>query len=774
MANDREIDIKEETGDAPSPMGEMTRKRDLTHAYDPGILRSIYLRSGWILADIRDAIAALIGRERDSGGLFHFAPVFLALGISAYFLAGSEPLWFVIAAACLLPFVIARRVELHGRVYFALMALFLFFAGMMAAQLRVKTVEGPVMGPQITLRVAGLVLNRDANSRGNPRYEIKPVSMEGLEPEEFPDRIRISASAGHIPLQPGETISGLARIQPFSGPAFPGGYDFGFFNWLKGFGGTGFFMGAPSRAPEKHPVEARTFMERMEIGQNRIRLAIGARIRAQLNGPEGDLATALITGDRTGIPQEIQESLRRSGLAHILAISGLHMALVTLTVVWALRLLLPLSPQLVLHYPVRKWAALGGFVAATAYLLLSGGAIATQRAWIMISIMLLATLLDRRAVTIRNVVLAALFVLLLTPEAILQPGFQMSFAAAGALVAAYSALNDWRIARYAAGVEKGQQRSVVRTSGLYFGGLAFTSLIAGVATALFAAWHFHRVAPMGFAANLLAMPVVSIAVMPLALISALLIPFGLEGLPLKLLGLAIALVTDISAWINGFDLPSITGTQPVAVLLAGSAGLLLLILLRTRLRVLGLLPLLLLPALIIRPAPPDLVIAQDGRAIGMRDDEDKLALLYPRRNRFITDIWLRAWSGGEKGNRDELIRQCDRDRCIAVSPQGVRVEIVYNPDLLRQACETADILAAPRLRWVRCREREPSLILRRGDFEWLGTHIVRFEHTKQADPSFRVETALGNDNRPWNRARIAALQYDRQGRELEAGDRSAQ
>jgi competence protein ComEC len=283
-------------------------------------------------------------------------------------------------------------------------------------------------------------------------------------------------------------------------------------------------MGAPRASAQ---IMEASPSEQALVSMNRLRMTMTDRIRAAVGGEAGDICAALITGERMAVDEATEESFRRSGLAHILSISGLHMVLVTLTVISLLRFLLALSPRLALHHPVRKWAVAGGFVSATFYLFLSGAEVATQRSYLMIAVMLFAMLIDRRAMTMRNVALAALIILLITPEAVLEPGFQMSFAAAGALVAAYGALAQYKHDRMARRESSGPRFGYAGAAAGYVGGLIFTSLVAGLATGLFAAWHFHRIAPMGLFANLIASPVISVVMMPAALGSVLLMPYGL-------------------------------------------------------------------------------------------------------------------------------------------------------------------------------------------------------------------------------------------------------
>ncbi len=222
--------------------------------------------------------------------------------------------------------------------------------------------------------------------------------------------------------------------------------------------------------------------------------------------------------------------MRASGLGHVLSISGLHMALVAGSVFWLIRALLALSPRLALTRPIKKWAAAGALAAATFYLTISGSNVATQRSYVMLAVILCAVMIDRRAITLRNVAIAALIVLILEPESLLTASFQMSFAATLALVAGYEALRD-RADRTLSLANLADRGLAGR---LWFSahGLFLTSLIAALATTPFAIYHFQRAAPLALLANLAAMPVVGLLVMPAALFAVILMPLGLESLAL--------------------------------------------------------------------------------------------------------------------------------------------------------------------------------------------------------------------------------------------------
>ncbi len=263
-----------------------------------------------------------------------------------------------------------------------------------------------------------------------------------------------------------------------------------------------------------------------------LRDGIDARIRAVVPGDKGAIASALITGKRDAISAPVNDAMYISSLAHVLSISGYHMAVVAGVVFFVLRALLALIPGLASARPIKKWAAVGALLAALAYLLLSGSEVATQRSFIMTAIVLLGVMADRPALTLRTLALAAFGVLILAPQSVVHPSFQMSFAATLALIAAYERGLPWMVA----GADTSFGARVALWGGREIVALILASLVAGLATTPYAAFHFHRLAPYGVLANLLAMPIVSIWVMPMGLLGLVAIPFGFDGMLWRLMG----------------------------------------------------------------------------------------------------------------------------------------------------------------------------------------------------------------------------------------------
>ena len=330
---------------------------------------------------------------------------------------------------------------------------------------------------------------------------------------------------------------------------------------------------------------------------------------AALPGQTGAIANALITGERGGISEATNQAFRDFGLFHILSISGLHMVIMAGAVFFCIRLALAAIPAIALSYPIKKWAAAGAMAGALGYLLISGSAFATVRSYIMISIMFLAVMLDRPALALRNVALAALGILLVWPESLFDPGFQMSFAAVVALVSVYEWVRGREEERAA-----WRPRHVIRAGLLFFGGIVLSTLVASLAVAPFGIYHFHNTQQFAILANLLAIPICNLIVMPAALAALVALPFGLEAAPLWVMGLGIEVMVWCAQTVA--TLPGAVGRMPAipthAFVLMVTGGLWC-ALWHKRWRWLGIAPIV--AGLVLAPTGrrPDVLVGRDAR-----------------------------------------------------------------------------------------------------------------------------------------------------------------
>lgn len=423
------------------------------------------------------------------------------------------------------------------RLYFGLGLMAFLVAGGLAVHIRSQVIAAPVIPDRNAVwTITGQIRNLDRDTGKRVRLLLDVSEIANLKPAETPKRVRIGALS--TTARPGDTVRVKAMLAPPSPPAFPGAYDMARRYWFEQIGGVGYSYG---RVEVLHDQEPRTLGMRI----NRVRRTVTTHLHQQLPGETGAIAAALLTGDRSGISDQTLENFRSAGLGHLLAISGLHMSLVGGMVFLGFAGLFALFPAIGARHDARKPAAMIALLAAFAYLLLSGGSAPTQRAFVMLAIIFMAVILNRRALSIRTISLAALVIAALRPEFVVQPGFQMSFAASLALVAFYQKYHaqlfppiGLHLHGLAGGIVRGWRMMA---------GVALTSLVAGIATAPFASWHFHRIALYSLLANIAAMPVFLFLVMPFLIVGLVLLPTGLSGPCFAIGGFGLDLISWIAA-----------------------------------------------------------------------------------------------------------------------------------------------------------------------------------------------------------------------------------
>lgn len=562
--------------------------------------------------------------QAQRGALFPWTPVCLGIGIALYFAQAREPsttvLWTAAAGAGLLLFLAWRAPGTARAIQMA--ALALCAGGFALGGWRAHDVAAPVLGWRYYGPVEGRVVELDRSASDAVRVTLDQVRLARVAPHEMPARVRISlhgdAAEGPEPV-PGARVMTTAHLSPPGGPVEPGGFDFQRHSWFLQLGGVGY-----TRVPLMQAGPPEATGAGMQVF--RLRMAVSQHVRAVLPGDIGGFAAAVTAGDRSGMGQDALDALRASNLAHLLAISGLHMGLLTGFVFAVLRFGLVLIPSVALTWPTRGVAAFVALVAGAGYLALSGGNVATERAFVMAAVALCAVMLNRRAISLRSVAIAALVVLVLRPEALLGPGFQMSFAATAALVAVFNAMRDapWRMPRWLKPVS-----AVVLSSG-----------VAGLATAPYAAAHFNAIAHYGLLANILSVPVMGTVVVPAAVLAVCLAPLGLSDLGLQLMGLGlrwILMVAETTAGLPGAR--SFVVSPGAWVLPCLTLGAMMVILWRGRGRLLGVLPVAAAFAIWAGQPRPDLLIADTGALVGVMT-EDGRALSRARGSGFVAQNWL--------------------------------------------------------------------------------------------------------------------------------------
>lgn len=643
---------------------------------------------GWAVADA------------GPGRLLPWLPVAFGAGVALYFTAEREPaVWAAILAlaAGSVAAYLARRRPLAFPATLAFVAL---AAGFATATLKSAHIAHPVLAyPVFGAAISGFVEMREERERSD-RIVVRVHRIEAARLRIKPERVRVSVRKGRAPMV-GSYVTFKARLNPPLQPLRPGGYDFARDLYFQGIGASGFVLGAIATA---EPPAAGGLWLRYASTVAAMRDSIDARIRGTLTGDKGAIASALITGKRDAISAPVNEAMYVSSLAHVLSISGYHMAIVAGVVFFFFRAVFALAPALANRHPIKKWAALAALLAAAFYLVLSGAGVATQRSFIMTAIVLIGVMTDRPALTLRTIAVAAIAVLLIAPEALVHPSFQMSFAATLALIAAYQHGLPW----FKAAADTSVGARVVMFGGREIAGLILASIVAGLATTPYAAFHFHRFAPYGVLSNLLAMPIVSAWVMPAGLLAVLAAPFGFDDIFWRLMGEGIGWMIAIALWVA--SLPGALmrvaafGSGP---LLICTAGLVLICLLRTPLRWSGAALVLISGIWAVAAPRPDIRIASDGNAVAIRGADGRLSVMKNAKDLFTIKEWLAADADPRTPDDKTLTAgtRCDEVGCVGKLSDGRLIAMSNAAEAFEEDCRNAVVVVGRRTAPPDCRAK---------------------------------------------------------------------
>lgn len=678
------------------------------------------------------------GLLAESGRWVLWFPVLIGVGIGFYFALDHEPPIWVGTGALVLAMVTGVLVQVR-RPDWALAAWILLLAvplGFAASQLRTALVAAPMLREDIgPVGVRGRVVQIDRLDKGM-RLFLTDVTVPGLAAADTPRILRISMRNTETMPLIGERVRLFATIGPASDAVEPGAFDFRRHLYFLGVGGTGFALGRVRRL--EGPVEEGVLLEQW-------RHVIADRVAARLpDQATAGMVTALLNGQPTAIPETDMEAMRQSGLQHLLSISGLHIALVAGLVFFLLRGGMALWPALALRHPIKKYAAVAALAASIFYMMMVGSPVPTQRSVLMTGVMLLAVLVDRNPFSLRVVAVAALVVMLIQPEAIIGPSFQMSFAAVIALVAAFEVATPWMAARRKEGGQGWFGQSLT-----YVGSLSLTSLVAGLVTIPFGLHHFQQMSNYGLLANMIAVPVTSFWVMPWGLLVYLLMPLGLEGWAVTAMGWGAEAILWTAHWVA--DMPGAAlhlPLLPATGLVIFTLSCLWLCLWQGRIRLLGLAGML--AGLMFLPlAPrPDLRINADGKVVGVRLADGSIAVSTRRAGRFDSDEWAkrdgmsvepRAWP--KQGSKDGRLT-CDTPDACLYRLNGRTVAIALSPAAVDALCQPGIDALVTRHPVSEC--AAPIVI---------GPQILadRGAHALYLDTDIRVDAVrAGAAARPWN------------------------
>ena len=669
------------------------------------------IRPGLVLAwsaRLFDALSERLAVEGERRLLW--LPVFFGAGIGTYFALKVEPpLWLglaaAIAAGCLV-FAVRR----HPPLCEAALALAVFAVGFALIRETAWERGTPMLqrhlGPVV---VTGRVIDIDAMDKGW-RLIIAPDPLPGLDPSEQPRRLRLHIPQNSDDIGPGDRATLKAMLYPVPGQTLPGGHDLQREAYFARIGGVGYTYGGAHRLVG--PETAEQASSAAEGGGwredlRRLRTEMTRRITAVLPGSTGGVASALITGKRGAIAEEVKQAFRESGLQHLLAIAGLHLGLVAAFVFFAVRGGLALIPPVALRYPIKKIAAGATLVVLTCYLLISGAAIPTERAFVMNGIVFAAIMIDRLRISMRICAIAAAVVLALEPASLVGVSFQMSFSAVVALIAVYETFGA-RLAHLL------HRRSLRGQLSGYCGAVVVTTVVVTIGTDPFSVYHFHRVVLYSPLANIIAVPLSAMWTLPWGVVTCLLMPLGLERLALVPMGWGI----DVTIWVaervsllpgNVWAMPRL----PAAGLLLVALGGLWLCLWQGTWRRWGVIAIVAGLGTMALTRPPDVVIADTGRFVAARapdgryfvsaDKGEKIALSSLAQE---TGEALVAWPETGMGLGGGL--DCTKESCLYTA-HGRRVAIITGEAALPLKCGGVDAIVSQVPAGFRCRSVMPVI-----------------------------------------------------------------
>jgi competence protein ComEC len=637
---------------------------------------------------------------QQSGRLFLWGPVAFGAGAALYFALPNEPVWWWCAVSCgvlLLMVGACKRWLAPGWLSAVLTLLLLCALGLMVAKLRADHVAAPVLNPErTTYRLTAFVVDNISPSRETPRLLLAPIRMDGVAAERTPLRLRVSLKPGAIEaaqVRPGDAISVFAILNPPPSPSLPGGYDFAQAAWFQGIGGAGFAPGAVS----KIAAPGVSFKLTCILKLNRLRWWITQKLVADIrdvwrdDGELGGFAAALVTGQQAFVPQTLINDMRASGLAHILSISGVHMAVVGGFVFFGLRWLMASIPPLALRFPIKKIAAALGVVFVLVYLAISGAPAPAVRSAVVACVAFGAILVDRRALSLRALAMAAFVVIALTPEAVIQPGFLMSFSATAALLAL---AEGWRAPIREISVPAWVRAVQSAMQAVWLSILA--SLVATAATTPFAIAYFNRFSVYGLASNLFESPVTAFIVMPFLALGTVLSATPLGQPLLNVAAGGLWLLRQIAAITAGWP-HAVIGwpSAPGIVLPLATLGVIWVCLIKGSLRWLGL---VLASAILWWPRAPvsDIWIDPAGGNAAVRIGGQAF-VLRPKVRQYGFQLWTQRYNLNVNADLRDRYFSCKGYACLPKATSPYRVGFWFSnkppkPAVFEALCQASDLV----------------------------------------------------------------------------------
>ncbi len=609
---------------------------------------------------------------------FLWIPVLYAAGVLVYLAIPYEPPVYAGIAAAVASFLAALFFRKRNLFLYISLMCFFVFAGFVGANIRALTVKAPVLEKDSFASLEGRIDEINTYKKGF-RVFLTDIKSDAFPPDKTPKKIRLTVLTKIGDVKAGDIISVRASLTPPLKAVAPGTYDFSRDAYFQQIGAVGFTVSDFIKISGAQNNFHETISQARNIISNRLVNSVG--------GVEAEIAKALFIGDTGGIDSETMAAIRNSGLAHLLSISGLHLVIVCAIFFKISRMLLTIIPGVPLRFNTKKIAAICAIIGSYFYLLMSGSPVSAERSFLMSAMVFIAIIFDRSGLPLRIVAIAAMYLLITAPENITKPGFQMSFGAVIALISAFEWLSP-HIRLY----ENTRKIPKIVTN---ITGTILSSIVATIATAPFAIYHFNRNSPYGVIANILAIPMASFGVMPFGVLAIILMPLNLEWLVAWPLRAGIDFIINIAQYVAalpyaGSTIPAISDWQ----LLIISFGFMWLVIWKTRWRLFGLVFIMIAVISVFFNKTPDIMINSEATLFAVKDENGELIVSSNISSRYARSIWVsRAGQvDAESISKSESkVILCDAAGCI-YKKNGYITAFIKHPAALERDCGNSDII----------------------------------------------------------------------------------
>lgn len=602
-------------------------------------------------------------------------PLFISIGIFAYFTSPlgdliyqiSPPLGYFCLIVSAIIFLLLYRKNKIATIYIASVII-----GFYASVIRTELVASPILSEAIqNVWVKGKVDDIQYATSGG-RVTLSELYVKDLKKSERGVRIKVTVKTNIDDISIGDIVSFKGTLMPPMSPSIPDGFDYRTFAYYQKIGGTGY---ATSRLIIKNKAEVTShFIEKL-------RQAAISRIVEILPQPAASIASGMLVGDSSYLKQKVYEKIKIAGIAHVIAISGMHMVVVVSIIFFVFRWLCGLSHYISLRFDAKKVAAIISIIGSLFYLILAGNPVSAQRAYIMSSLVLLAIVLNRRSQAMHSLAISCTILLLLTPESLLNPSLQMSVAACFGLIWSYSFFHN--------SITPPKPNQLLAKWIHYMLNISFSTFVAGIFTAPFIIYHFHQFSTYSLLANLISIPLTDFLLMPLGMIGLVLMPIGLDLIPFLIMEKGIdlmLLIVDVVSKLpmSSLFVPSISGYTMTLF----SYGMIISCVAKDKARSCGLIMISISFISLFWIKMPDILIDSDGRLFAIRNEGN---YYFSNMNiaRFVRKVWQESIGENNPISIDKAkIQGCTSSHCV-LSKGDHSVLILKSDDY---ACQNYDLV----------------------------------------------------------------------------------